>query len=346
MYLGTYSCTDVDGEFSGKCRIVTDYSGMVFDKKRREFLVFGGGHGSTNYDGLNAFNMNTLSWNEKYKPTSCSAMVNPNNYDRANGAWLSDSSGPYPRPAARHTVDLMVYAESIDGLVLLTHVEGNGPCPGVTYTAYNFATTGKIPQYDLTNNQWTFSDDAPPVTWPAAEYDPVSQKIVILGSEGLMIYDPVTKKNATAIDLRAVYGVQDESGSIIASDMAYNNHLVYFPPNDKMYYFQRQTARTFEITLDRTDFSKSRIVQLNTFGLPSPHVEPGYAYDAVNHIIGGGVYANKFYAFNPLTKSWTVQSILGGAPGNEAFHAIGYDDANNVFVFITEDRQTWAYRYH
>jgi hypothetical protein len=28
-----------------------------------------------------------------------------------------------------------------------------------------------------------------------------------------------------------------------------------------------------------------------------------------------------------------------------AFHAIVYDDVNNVYVFITEARQTWAYRY-
>jgi hypothetical protein len=345
MYLGDYKCTDVDGE-GGRCIWVTDYSGMVFDKKRREFLVFGGGHQSTNYNSLNAFSMNTLSWNEKYKPTSCSEMLAPNNYDFASGGWLSGSSGPYPRPAARHTYDLMVLADDRDELFLLKGVEGNGQCAGLSnYTGYNFATDGKVPYYDLSTNQWGFTAEALALNFPAAEYDPVSQKIVILGSDGLMIYDPVAKQSVTAINLLAVYAVQDESGSIIQSNMGYANQLVYFPPNDKMYYFQRQTGRTFEITLDRTDFSKSRIVQLDTVGSRSPHPEPGYAYDTVNHIIGGGVYANKFYAFNPLTKSWTDQDILGGAPGNQAFHALAYDDTDNVFVFISEGRQTWAYRY-
>jgi hypothetical protein len=75
MHLGGYTCTDVAGEWSGKCKLVTDYSGMVFDKKRREFLVFGGGHSSTNYDGVNGFSMNTLAWKERYKPTGCPAML-------------------------------------------------------------------------------------------------------------------------------------------------------------------------------------------------------------------------------------------------------------------------------
>jgi hypothetical protein len=160
-----------------------------------------------------------------------------------------------------------------------------------------------------------------------------------------VIYDPLTNKKTTAINLWGDYGVRDESGSIIQSNMGYNNHLVYFPPNGKMYYFQRDTKRTFEITLDRADFTKSRIVQLNTTGSPSPHMEPGYAYDAANQIIGGGVWQNTFYAFNPLTKSWTAQLMQGGAPGNQAYHAIAYDDVNNVYVFLTEGKQTYAYRY-
>jgi hypothetical protein len=57
------------------------------------------------------------------------------------------------------------------------------------------------------------------------------------------------------------------------------------------------------------------------------------------------VHGNRFYAFNPVTKSWTTKDIQGGSPGNQAFHAVAYDDVNNVFLFVTEDRQTWAYRY-
>jgi hypothetical protein len=40
-----------------------------------------------------------------------------------------------------------------------------------------------------------------------------------------------------------------------------------------------------------------------------------------------------------------VEAIQGGAPGSQAFHAITYDDVNNVYVFVTDRRETWAYRY-
>ena len=40
-----------------------------------------------------------------------------------------------------------------------------------------------------------------------------------------------------------------------------------------------------------------------------------------------------------------MQASPSGTIGTQAFHAIDYDPVNNVFVFITEARRTWAYRY-
>jgi hypothetical protein len=345
--LGPYTCTDVQGESPGKCRLITDYSGMVFDKKRREFLVFGGGHASTNYDAVNAFSMKTLAWSEKYKPTPCTSMLAPGNFDPEHGAWRSGpGGGPYPRPAARHTVDLMAIAEDRDELILLTWIEGNGMCNGMPkYTSYDFRAAARITHYGLDTKQWAFTSVTPERQWPAAEYDPVSKKIVMLGLDGLMIYDPATKVKSTVIDV-ATRRIPDEKGGYLSHAVfRYNNHMVYFPPNQKMYYFDRFDKRVVEITLDRSNFSNSQFLVLNTTGTPSPHGEPGYAYDGANQIIGGGVHENKFYAFNPAKKSWTDQTVQGGAPGSQAFHAIGYDDVNNVFIFITADRRTWAYRY-
>ena len=241
----------------------------------------------------------------------------------------------------------MAVSDDTDELVMMTYVEGNGTCAGwAGYNGSNFVTQGKIGAFNLSTNQWTFSDSPNEMQWPAAEYDPVSKKIIIVGLDGLEIYDPVTKVKTLAIDFSRMY-IPDDQGNLLSFGIfRYNNNLVYFPPNQKMYYFDRFDHRVIEITLDRSNFGNSQVVALTTAGTPSGHPEPGYAYDASNQIIGGAVYQNKFYAFNPVTKSWTAQDILGGAPGNQAFHAIGYDDANNVFVFITEDRQTWAYRYN
>jgi uncharacterized repeat protein (TIGR01451 family) len=80
--------------------------------------------------------------------------------------------------------------------------------------------------------------------------------------------------------------------------------------------------------------------------------ESGWAYDARNQIIGGGIRDGIFFAFDPLDHSWTSRVIQVQAPGEQvgtqAFHALDYDPVSNVFIFITEyssGRRTWAYRY-
>jgi hypothetical protein len=345
VYLGAYKCSPVGGENVDRCKFVTDYSGMIFDSKRRQMVAFGGGHASTNYDAVNTFNLDTLTWTEKYQPTDCASMLRPGNYDATRGAWLSGPSGPYPRPASRHSYDLLVIAEDLDELVLLEYVEGNMSCPGMN-NVYNFWSTAKVPHYNLASNQWTFSDANPEMQFPAAEYDPVSKKVIILGTDGLRIYDPVTKIKDTAIDLNSVRRVLDENGGLLPNAvLGYANELVYYPPNQKMYYFERTSKRVFEVTLDRADFSKSQIQRLATTGTQSWHQQPSYAYDFVSGIIGGGVYNNVFYAFNPITRAWTESLIQGGAPGNQAFQALSYDPVNNMYIFITDNRQTWGYRY-
>ena len=46
-----------------------------------------------------------------------------------------------------------------------------------------------------------------------------------------------------------------------------------------------------------------------------------------------------------MTKSWTSKVMQGGSPGSQDGHTITYDSVDNVFVFITADKKTWAYRY-
>jgi hypothetical protein len=242
----------------------------------------------------------------------------------------------------------MVVADDLDELVLLTHVEGNGTCTTVS-DVYSFWSGAKIPHFNLGTNQWTFSNATPEMKFSAAEYDPVSKKVIVLGLDCLCIYDPVTKQKWTAIDFTKQYAVTDQAGNFISKDvLRYNNQLVYYPPNQKLYYFDRFAQAVYEVTLNRADFGKSKIQRIATTGQHSGHDEPGYAYDSVNQIIGGGVRDNIFYAFNPMTKSWTAKMIQGGTPGTQAYHAINYDPVNNVFVFLSvsgADRHTWAYRY-
>lgn len=353
LNLGTYRCTDVAGENAGYCAYVTDFSGMRYDENRQRMVIFGGGHASTSYDGLNTFDLRfSLNWIEEYLPTACASHVD-SNYDRSTGTWLSGTaSGPFPRPVSRHTEDLMVVVG--DELIMLGKVEGNGSgCPNVlNFDNYFFASSAKIAHYNFVTKSWSFSAMEGFSQWPGTAYDPISSKVIALGQTGLEVYDPVTKTKTLPIDFATYAGIarlRDEQGNALNNVVSYNNNLVYFPPNQKLYYFERVAQAVFEVNLNRANLSQSTITRLTTIGTPPPaNVEVGYGYDSKNRIIGGGPVQNKFYAFDPVTKTWTSNVVQGGTPGSVAFHALDYDPVNNAFIFITDNasgRKTWAYRY-
>jgi hypothetical protein len=209
---------------------------------------------------------------------------------------------------------------------------------------------GKIAHYDLSAGTWSFSETASGSTYelsvglPGSEPDPVSGKIVLLGNGGLSLYDPATRVYTHVSDK-----LDDSMGHPAdLSGVGYADHLVYFPPDDRFYLFARGTpVEVYALHLNRADPARSTSDHVATSGPTSSHGEPGYDYDSVNHVIGGAVQDSKFYVFVPSTKTWEAHPINGGMPGNQAFHAIAYDPADNVFVFVTDyssGQHTWAYR--
>ena len=42
--------------------------------------------------------------------------------------------------------------------------------------------------------------------------------------------------------------------------------------------------------------------------------------------------------------SWTATPIAGDVPTTMAFHALEFDPTDGVFLFVTTDRHTFAYR--
>lgn len=85
-------------------------------------------------------------------------------------------------------------------------------------------------------------------TYPAVEYDPISKKIILVSRAGMQIYDPISR--------------------ILSQALSYNSggleivqNLVYYPPNGKMYYMLNN-GRVFEVTLNRTNFSLSTIIEV------------------------------------------------------------------------------------
>jgi PKD repeat protein len=350
--LGPYAPAVPNGENPGNSQEATAYSGMQYDAHRRQMVFFGGGHAASNSDTIMRLPLDTLTWTAEYSPTPKNAWTF-DNYDFTLGAWKSGPGGPYPRPAARHTLDELAVVG--DELIVLAKVEGNyanllgdwSAAPGASQGADHYTNTiGRIAHYNFINKSWTFAPVSMPDTnFPAVSYDPPSGNVLILGRNGLFVYDPVGKTMARALDLLDNVVIHDENGTPVdASALNINQNLVYFPLNGKHYYLGNLGA-VFEVTLNRTDVSKSTITKLTTTGTPPSGPEVGAAYDSVNNLIGVGPVNNVFYAFNPATKVWTSRTIEGGSPGSVQYHCIDYDPVNNAYIFINTSFDTWAYRY-
>lgn len=338
--LGPLTCTPV-GNAVG-CNQVTDYSGFVYDANHHQFLMFGGGHATTMTDSIFAFDLDaSLTWKELYAPTPCGQMT-AQNLDAADGAWLAGASGPYPRPLAAHTFDMIAYAPAQDEFVLISRLFNGGYCSQVGNDV-----GGPVAHYGLASGAWSFTNQfvANGTNIDATEYDPKSGLVVVFGRSGLGLYDPAAKTFQWSVDASNGGTLNDSNGQPADfSSLGYGNDLVYFPPSDTFYYFNRNDGTTHALALNRAQPTASILDVVATSG-PMPSLEePGYAFDAHNQILGGGVQNGQFFAFDPATGTWTAHAINGGAPADQAYLALSYDPLDNVFVFLDVNHETWAYR--
>jgi hypothetical protein len=333
--LGKYLPQAADGDIIPAIH-TTDYSGMQYDANRRQMVLFGGGHAGSNNDAIQRFSLDTLTWSSEYRPTP-QAYWTEDNYDQTLGAWRQGPDGPYPRPTARHTLDELV----VDGdeLIVLAKVEGNGPnlagrWKGAAPNTLSMLSEARVAHYDFRAKTWSFSPTTTGATdsWPASALDPVSGKIVMVSRDQLSIYDPVSRTKAVA-------------RPIGDPRMGANQNLVYYPPTDKFYYVH-QFGGVWEISVDRSRPAASTIRRLQVTGAApgSSAPETGIAYDSVNRVIGMGPINGTFYTFDPNAGAWTARKIDGLGNRSTIFHCIDFDPVNGVYVFITDDFGTWAYR--
>jgi hypothetical protein len=381
LELCTYTCTQMSGG-GAFCESVTDYSGMVWDADRNRVLIPpGGGHASTNWTGLNTLDLggSTFTWSQAY-PSHTIAENIPSNFDFTRGVWLTGAGvGPFPRPAARHTLGNLHIVDS--ELINLATIEGNGQegftssawdayrvPPGSGYTSFEIRDEGnvagglqpKVPHQNLDTYAFTFSTSFASINgYGSSAYDPQSEKIIVMSDTLLSTYDPVTKTRTDHINFSTSGGslkLLNESGVPTSSGLiGINGSMTYFPEDGRLYYIsngaQGEGVNVFRVELDRSDFANSIVRILNVTGTKptgGEMFEMHFAYDSVNEIIGGAVKASKFYAFHPTTKVWEQVSITGGLPGDTAFHAHCYASPHNVHIFVTTSasgRKTWAFRY-
>ncbi|MEZ0238644.1 MAG: hypothetical protein ACAH06_11320 [Methylophilaceae bacterium] len=339
--LGAYDCANVarDGI---SCRTITSFSGFTYDAKRRQMLMFGGGHSATMRDDVDEFSFKTLKWKSASGnpnvSTTCDVMwvSGPeDNFDEVDGRWISTGHA-----TSRHTYDLRVVTR--DGAELVILKPGDIPGNQCTKPRYKAATsTGRIAHYDIDTKTWRFTVKMPWNRYSAAELDPVSGRIIVLDAKsGIWSYDPV----AGMAPVKLL--------SLKDANMGYANNLVYFPPNDRFYYFHSSAGRVWEVSLTRSgDKVTQAAVKEVGSGLGPKLPETGFAYDAASKVIGGGVHKDQFHAFDPATGEWTATAIRaegGGKIGTQAYHALDYDPVANVYIFISNSAsgfRVWAYRH-
>jgi hypothetical protein len=229
-----------------------------------------------------------------------------------------------------------------DGSELVILKPGDIPGNQCTKPRYKAATsTGKIAHYDIEKKTWRFTVKMPWNRYSASELDPVSGRIIVLDAKsGIWAYDPAA--GTAPVKLLSVKDAK----------MGYANNLVYFPPNDRFYYFHSGAGRVWEVSLTRSGDKVTQASMKEVGNGPGPKLpETGFAYDAANRVIGGGVYKDQFHVFDPATGEWATTAIQiegGGKIGTQAYHALDYDPVANVYIFISNSAsgfRVWAYRF-
>jgi hypothetical protein len=332
--LGPYACTDLPG--SGyPCQTIDDYSRFVYDRVGQQLLWFGGGNHATSRTDVAVFSLDTLRWTSAYEPTPCSDMV-PDNADLLSGAWKSSG-----QPMSRQTFDMLVMAENVGELLMLTYNAPGNDCGFWPADAPSLEQVpGRVAHYRPSTRSWRFSQ-APANTWQAdaaAEYDPESGLVLVLGTQDLWTYDPRLET------------VQHRLHFELGERFGYAAELVYFPPNGRFYYFTR-TGLVFEVTARRDDWAATSISELTDLrgDLPAADAK-GWAYDPFGHSIGGGVRDSVLWELDPSTHVFSATPLAaatGDGPGNLAFFTLDYAEQAGVFLFFTDYASgwsTWAYR--
>jgi hypothetical protein len=297
--------------------------------------MFGGGHASTPRTDVDVFNFATLRWKSAYPATPVRDLKMANR-DATRGGWISTG-----HPIARHTYDALPFASNIGELILMHWVNAKAYfTQGDDYILRKV----KIAHYQPIQKTWHYSqaDTGGFEECIACEYDPESGLIVGLDRGALWTYDPLRQLKSRRL-------------STAGLPLGYDNNLIYFPPNKAMYLINRK-HEVFEVALNRTNWAASTVTLLTGVSgekpVPGDTDDTGYAYDAVNQIIGGAVARGQFFAFDPRRRVWIAQIMqtqpAGTMVGSVACHCLDYDPVDNVFIFLSSHRsggRTWAYRY-
>lgn len=307
----------------------SDYSCVVADPANHRVLFYGGGHssqvGSGTDDDIRAFDLGALTWSSLYAPTPDADLI-ASNEDLQLGRWISTN-----HPIVRHT-----FAGSVvtGGRYYLFQANSNflgalDPAP--------------ICWYDFAAGTWTYSASGRVPGWQynaGVTFDPVSQKIVVCGTDmqasgwyHLWLYDPATDVITKVCDFNV-------SGHM--ADMHYD------ASSDSFLLFGA-SGKVMRLALNRAAPAQSTLAAVTTTGVavPNPANAPQrFAFDGTHY--GGSVIDGTMYLFDAAAAAWSSRQLVNGdgspATFTQIYYCIDFDPTTGCYIVLGTDSQTYACR--
>jgi hypothetical protein len=344
-------CVEV-APVTGAAASITDYSGFHYCPAADALLFFGGGHAATPEDVVLRFPIDSLRWSADYPATPKGTMLESDSglyrHLTQGKFWSVPGAVPPIRPISRHTYSGFIWSSAISRMIL--PMGNNGTYYGFT----NETTGGNVAEYDPETRTWEDTGVAGCSAAQAYCEDPISGHIIAHSAGTFRIYDARRRQWAANLRLNGIphFGIAA--------------NLVYYPPNDRFYYFGREvdptvrTARVWEYEFDRTNLvpiyrvpkGSYRGEPMETNWRPSPKggAETAFAYDVKNRLIVGGLVDGTMLAFQPNsdgTGTWLQQPAPGAT--QQTFHCMDYVPRVNAHFLICEVRgkgkTTFAFRW-
>lgn len=299
-----------------------DYGGLVCTPGGN-LLLFGGGHAATAIPDVWRLATGSDSWRSDYPVPDRAQIAQAWGTPQLSLKGWYSIPGFSPLPATVHSYSGNVWSHAIGRMLKMSTMAGGyygGDFPFVSQS---------IGEYDPAARTWTDTGVIAPWPAPAAVCeDLITGNVVAIINDGFGVYDPRQRK--------VIHWDTDTSQLL-----GYDDHIVYFPPNDRFYVITRgypgtnpAGPRVIEVVVDRTNWKRSMRDLGFTRQPTTDRVASGvlgYAYDPQSQMIVGGLDAGEVHGFHP-EHGWFVHEASGA--GSMYFHHWAYDESGGRHLFI------------
>ena len=299
------------------------WSGGAYDSFRDRLIVWGGGHNDYAGNELYAFDLNTLTWERLTDPSSLSGF--------SEGSWTM----PDGRPKSVHTYDQLQF-DPVSRKFFAT--------AGSTYQQGTVTSTTWL--FNFNTNSWERQQNVPGPVYDllqlslTSDYDPVSQRIVMLGQKSSGDFNPAT-------------GEWRKHGSSMFGDRPLGHTGAIHPQRRKFVTIGRGSAYVFDVSSSGA-LSNRRSLNSNGAKEIENYDAPGLVYDPQTDRLVAWGSGQDVYSLDLSTTTWTRHNATNSvSPGNPytdsryngTFGRFRYVPSRNVFIVVGSiDTNVFVYK--